>query len=461
MTTSGRLGPLPLALTALLIALLALGGVLLWSAPAEAQSETTLVRNLSQGNDDDAELSGNDHAQLFHTAANTGSNTGGWVVTSVIVDSEDAEGDDFDVDICLADDTTGFPTSDCTDLKSRSDFTAGQLVFRAFFTGILLNANDNYTVVISQRGTGNVTLDSTTSGGEDSGSVAGWSIKDKFDFKSSGTWQQKSGANEALRIRIDGYERPGNRQPTGLPRVLPTGEDQGILYADTSRIADADGFVNIGSVESTGIHHEFDYQWIRVDGNTETNIADATSARYRRVEDDIGKHVKVEVSYTDRFGGAESVTSLPFGPVPAPAPSRPATTLVGNTGQSPASASSITSAYEMGFKLGTHGQGYEISSVSIDLTAAPSSLTVSLYAGGGPGLGTSGRTKLFDFENPDSFTVGLNEFTAPAGRVRVPERPVLHQSVGLRRHAVDQRDDVGRRGCGRRAGSHARGRSGR
>ena len=411
LTAFRRLGPLPL----LLIALLALGVVLLWSAPAEAQTAGTLVRNLSQGNDDSASLNGNDHAQLFHTAANTGSNTGGWVVTSVIVDSEDTEGDDFDVDICLADDTTGFPTSDCTDLKSRSDFTAGQLVFRAFFTGILLNANDNYTVVISQRGTGNVTLDSTTSGGEDSGSVAGWSIKGKFDWNDGGTWKQKSGANEALRIRIDGYERPGNRQPTGLPRVLPTGEDQGILYADTSRIADADGFVNIGSVESTGIHHEFDYQWIRVDGNTETYIADATSARYRRVEDDIGKHIKVEVSYTDRFGGAESVTSLPFGPVPAPAPSRPATTLVGNTGQTPASASSITSAYEMGFKLGTHGQGYEISSVSIDLTAAPSSLTVSLYAGGGPGLGTSGRTKLFDFENPDSFTVGLNEFTAPAG----------------------------------------------
>ena len=414
LTASRRIAPLPL----LLIALLALGGVLLWSMPAEAQSETTLVRNLSQGNDDSAALSGNDHAQLFHTAPNTGSNTGGWVVTSVIVDSEDTEGDDFDVDICLADDTTGFPTSDCTDLQSRSDFTAGQLVFRAYFTGILLNANDNYTVVISQRGTGNVTLDSTTSGGEDSGSVAGWSIKDKFDFKSSGTtWQQKSGGNEALRIRIDGYERPGNRQPTGLPRVLPTGEDQGILYADTSRIADADGFVNIGNVDSTGIHHEFDYQWIRVDGNTETNIADATSARYRRVEADIGKLIKVEVSYTDRFGGAESVTSLPFGPVPAPAPSRPATTLVGNTGQTPASASSITSAYEMGFKLGNHGQGYEISSVSIDLTAAPTSLTVSLYAGHGPGpTDTPGvRTKVFDFENPDSFTVGLNEFTAPAG----------------------------------------------
>ena len=107
LTASRRFAPLPL----LIIALLALGGVLLWSTPAEAQTVGTLVRNLSQGNDDSAALSGNDHAQLFHTAANTGSNTGGWVVTSVIVDSEDPEDDDFDVDICLADDTTGFPTS--------------------------------------------------------------------------------------------------------------------------------------------------------------------------------------------------------------------------------------------------------------------------------------------------------------------------------------------------------------
>ena len=71
----------------------------------------------------------------------------------------------------------------------------------------------------------------------------------------------------------------------------------------------------------------------------------------------------------------------------------------------------------MGIQLGDHGQGYEISSVSIDLTAAPSSLTVSLWTGGAPGSTAAGthRAKLFEFQNPDSFTVGLNEFTAPPG----------------------------------------------
>ena len=75
----------------------------------------------------------------------------------------------------------------------------------------------------------------------------------------------------------------------------------------------------------------------------------------------------------------------------------------------------------MGFRLGDHGQGYEISSVSIDLAAAPSSLTVSLWSGGVPGaLQPDSAYKLFDFANPSPFAVGLNEFTAPAGAFAYP-----------------------------------------
>ena len=71
----------------------------------------------------------------------------------------------------------------------------------------------------------------------------------------------------------------------------------------------------------------------------------------------------------------------------------------------------------MGFTLGDHGQGYEISSVSIDLAAAPSSLTVSLWVGVPPDNTWEGAAayKLFDFTNPASFQAGLNTFTAPAG----------------------------------------------
>ena len=47
-----------------------------------------LVSNVGQGSDDSASLSGNDHAQLFHTAGATN----GYVLTSLIVVSEDAPG---------------------------------------------------------------------------------------------------------------------------------------------------------------------------------------------------------------------------------------------------------------------------------------------------------------------------------------------------------------------------------
>ncbi|WP_420623342.1 hypothetical protein [Candidatus Poriferisodalis sp.] len=98
----------------------------------------------------------------------------------------------------------------------------------------------------------------------------------------------------------------------------------------------------------------------------------------------------------------------------------------------------------MGFELGAHGQGYEISGVSIDLAAAPADLTVSLWAGPPPGFGraAAAHTKLFEFANPNSFAVGLNEFTAPGRRVRVPGRRLLRRAVRLRGLFVDQRDDL-------------------
>ena len=414
MTTSRRLAPLPLLLIGLL-ALLALGGVVLWSTgptPAEAQTVSRiLVSNVGQSNNERVDLDGNDHAQLFHTAASTE----GWALTSLIVVSEDTQGDDFDVDICEAHNSTEFPTSTCTRLSRPGSFAAGSLEFT--HPGINLNANDNYVVVFKQAGNEDVSLDATTSGGEDSTGLSGWSIKNRFDWKDGGTWKHKGGSsNEAILITVKGYEGHRNHDATGRPVILSPVDEAGILYAHTLDIADADGIPFSGSSDTTTYLDKYHYKWIRVDGDAETHIG-ADSSRYRLVDADIGKLIKVEVSFADHAGNAERVTSKLFGPITEPAPLPSPTTLVGNTGQ-PVSATvaNITEEYAMGFTLGDHGQGYEISSVSIDLAAAPSDLTVSLWMGkhSGSGLGGS-RVKLFDFENPASFRTRLNEFTAPAG----------------------------------------------
>ena len=158
------------------------------------------------------------------------------------------------------------------------------------------------------------------------------------------------------------------------------------------------------------------YQWIRVDGDSQTNVG-ANSASYQPVEADVGKLIKVKVSFTDGASFTETATSLPFGPITElTRTSAPPSTLVSNTGQSASADADITQQYAQGFRLGNHGQGYEISSVSIELAAVPSNLTVSLWSGGVEGaFQANTANKLFDFADPSSIAVGLNKFTAPAG----------------------------------------------
>ena len=217
-----------------------------------------------------------------------------------------------------------------------------------------------------------------------------------------------------------------NNAATGLPRIVVSAEGPGILGVDTWDIRDADGLpygppnpftTTVGSPPDGRFTFDFSYQWIRVDGGTEVNVG-SDSPRYQLVDADFGKKFKVQVSFTDQDNNAEAVTSVPFGPIARPVSLPSPTTLVANTDfLLGLTTTMIISDYAIGFNLGDHGQGYEISSVLIDLAAVPSNLSVSLWTSGPPGGSGSDtrRAKLFEFENPDSFAVGLNEFTAPAG----------------------------------------------
>ena len=179
-----------------------LGLLLLGAAAAEAQTTPRiLVSNSAQGPDDSADTSGNDHAQLFHT----GANTGGYILTSVRVNSEDPEDDAFDVEVCEADTSANeFPTSTCTALTAPGDFTLALPKFT--HAGIALSANTNYVVVIKERSSASVELNSTTSSGEDTSlGLSDWSIKNYFYWNNSGTWTNQGGQNEALRIIVNGY----------------------------------------------------------------------------------------------------------------------------------------------------------------------------------------------------------------------------------------------------------------
>ena len=89
-----------------------------------------------------------------------------------------------------------------------------------------------------------------------------------------------------------------NTAPTGAPTITGTAQVGETLTAVTTGIMDADGLTS----------PTYTYQWIRVDG-TEADIASANSSTYPLVDADLGKTLKVKVTFDDDLGHTETLTS--------------------------------------------------------------------------------------------------------------------------------------------------------
>ena len=298
----------------------------------------------------------------------------------------------------------------------------------------LLAASTSYFVVVERvdtTGTTTIAVTTTTSSSEDATPATGWSISNDSESQMSGQTNWANSATSKYQIRITGEEAPENQDATGQPEIRASAEGSPYLFAETVGIRDGNGLPfrnrapvdsNIGTGAGADIVFVYTYQWIRVDGMIETNVG-TDSEVYHLADADYGKLIKVDVSFTDQHGYSETVTSEPFRPVRGTAGSSLTTvTLVGNTGQSNTADATITEQYAQGFTLGGHGQGYELSSVSIELAAVPSALTVSLWIADHADKSSILESKLYDFKNPGSFAVGANEFTAPPGAL-------LHQNI--------------------------------
>ena len=88
---------------------------------------------------------------------------------------------------------------------------------------------------------------------------------------------------------------------TGAPTISGTATVGEELTADTSAIMDNDGL--------TGVSYR--YQWVRVDGTTDTNVG-SDSSTYPLVDADAGNKIKVTVSFTDDANNAETLTSAAY-----------------------------------------------------------------------------------------------------------------------------------------------------
>ena len=104
-----------------------------------------------------------------------------------------------------------------------------------------------------------------------------------------------------------------NYRATGVPTISGTVSVNEVLTAVTSGIMDPDGTASA----------TFTYQWVRIDGMTES-IVGMGSSTYTLVDADIGKTIKVKVTFSDDEGNAEGpLSSKPTVVVNGPATGAP------------------------------------------------------------------------------------------------------------------------------------------
>ena len=96
-------------------------------------------------------------------------------------------------------------------------------------------------------------------------------------------------------VLVDEEEQAENTRPTGLPTITGTAQVGQTLTALTNGISDTDGLDNV----------DYSYQWLADD----TDIAGATDSTYTPSVSDVGKTVKVRVTFTDDADNEETLTS--------------------------------------------------------------------------------------------------------------------------------------------------------
>ena len=92
-----------------------------------------------------------------------------------------------------------------------------------------------------------------------------------------------------------------NAEPTGLPTVLGIARAQYMLRGSYSEIRDADG-IDFNTLT---------WQWIVNDGTSDADIEGATEDRYTLTSAEVGKTIKVRLTFTDDGGTEETLVSEP------------------------------------------------------------------------------------------------------------------------------------------------------
>ena len=245
-----------------------------------------------------------------------------------------------------------------------------------------------------------------------------------FTFKVSDGTDESAVANT---MTID--VTAGNDPAVGEPTITGTAQVGRTLTAVTTGITDGDGLTS----------PTYTYQWIRVDGS-EADISDENSSTYTLVDADLGKTIKVRVSFDDDGGNTETLTSAATATVTAAIIPPVSAGLVSNLNQvasySPLTIKDNANRYAVaqGFTTGANSGGYTLTSIEIafseNLTATQvGDLTASVWSDDGSG---DPNAELFTLTKPATVVSATNSdsgvgdtanvtgnyalFTAPSGR---------------------------------------------
>ncbi|MDE0384308.1 MAG: hypothetical protein OXI22_10515, partial [Defluviicoccus sp.] len=362
----------------------------LWAAEATAQS-TVLVSNLGQPETNNHPLGSADLAQKF----TTGPTARGYTLTGVdlrLVISRALAGD-FAAPrvVVVRGAATGSDSVEVARLTAGTSpiprTVAGNYALIAPENTVLSPSTDYWLVVERAMGKGgHVRVLVTRSDAVDTSSAAGWSIDDDRLHRNHASTGSFSGHRDALMIRVNGSRI--NTAATGTPEIAGTATVGRRLQASRGSVADDDG-----------VSPPFAYQWIRVDAGTETEIPGATFSSYPLAADDLGKQVKVRLSFADDGGAEETRTSEAYPPSgsvrAAPLPGTPGSALVSNLAQTP-DAGLRVGDFDLAqkFTTGDNAGGYTLARVDLGLlglagvgagTAAP---RVRLVRGAATGSGS-------------------------------------------------------------------------
>ena len=290
------------------LALAALAGLAL-GVPAGAQA-AVLVSNIGQTDGSGGNLSSFDHAQAF----TTGSNTGGYSLTSVEIEFGTINSVTATVSVSIWSESGGRPNSSVGTLSAQTlSQTSADFVheFTKSGAGIQLAASTTYFVHIGVGGTGTGNLQNTASDDQDSGGAANWTIADDSLYRAVGSAANAAWTTfgESKKIRINGTAVGGtpvtSSDATLSALALEDASDDSAITISptfasgtTSYTASVDNGVDEITIKPTVNESSATVEYLN---SSDTEIADADGVKTgQQVSLDVGTNtIKVKVTAED------------------------------------------------------------------------------------------------------------------------------------------------------------------